>query len=293
MITDATVTNLAGGKLIDAAANVQTDVTLTRVRGFGGTGRFFEAEGFKSVRIQNCTIDKTGGIRLSVPVAGATVIVTRNKQRNVQRDPGGDYRQFLQFNQVTTASVDVSWNEIINVFGESSVEDVISMYRSAHAKVHDNYIQGGYPTTLAGEYTGGAISIETGSYDNEVYNNTVVDSINGAIGITSGHDNYVHGNKVVSDGRLNGGPLFAAANVGLIVWNYNSESTFANNRSIGNTVGYVRYDGRRNNMWFPDAPSGDYALNTEMPDQITDSTEKAEWPAWLSKLGAAGIQVGA
>ena len=269
------------------------NVTIKNVTAFGGSGRFFEAEGFKSVTIRNCTIDKTAGIGLSVPVAGATVVVTRNKQRNVQRDAGGALRQFLQFNQVTNASVDVSWNEIINVFGESSVEDVISVYRSAHVRAHDNYIQGGYPATLAGEYSGGGITIEEGSYDNEIRNNVVVDAINVGIGIAGGHDNLVSGNKVVSDGRLEGGALFAAANVGLVVWNSNSDPAFANNHATGNTVGWVRYDGKRNNMWFRDAPFSDYALNVEMPDSITDSTENTEWSVWLAKLGANGIKVGA
>jgi hypothetical protein len=287
------VTNLSGGPVIVTNWPLAVNVTIQNVTAQGGSGRFFEAEGFKSVTIRNCTIEKTGGIGLSVPVSGATVVVTRNTIHNVQKDASGSLRQFLQFNQVTTATVDVSWNQIVNVFGESAIEDAISIYRSAHIRAHDNYIQGGYPATLSGSYSGGGITIEEGSYDNDIANNVVVDAVNGGIGIAGGHDNAVHGNRVISDGRLDGGPLFASANVGLVVWNSNSDPAFANNHATGNTVGWVRYDGKRNNMWFPDAPFSDYGLNTEMPDQITDATENAEWPTWLAKLTTNNIQIGA
>ena len=267
-ISDSTVTNLAGGDLIATNPWVLADVTLTRVTGHGGTGRFFTTRGFKAVTIRNCTIDRTGGIYLVQAATGGSIVVTRNKQRNVQGALGA-HRHFLQLHDVTSvATVDVSWNEIVNVFGQSSVEDVISIYDSAHVSVHDNYIKGAYPIASGGGYSGSGIMIEEDSYDNEIFDNQVVDTTNAGIGIAGGHDNHVHGNTVLSDGKLDNGTPLAAANVGIYVWNSKSSAGWANNHATGNTVGWRRADGARNYMWFPSAPAGDYALNTEMKDAL-------------------------
>lgn len=295
-ITNSTVTNVSGGDLIATSPRTPANVTLTNVTGIGGTGLFFQSAGFASVAIRNCSIEKTGGIYLVQPVAGASIVVTRNKQRNVQKDPRGHLRHFLQFHGVTTAAaVEVSWNEIVNVFGQSSVDDVISIYESANVSVHDNYIQGAYPTTSGGGYSGSGIMIEEGSYDNEVFNNQIVDTTNVGIGIAGGHDNYVRSNTVLSDGRLDNGTPLAAANVGIYVWNSTADPGWANNHATGNTVGWRRADGSRNNLWFRDAPGSDYALNTEIADSrfITRAREQAEWVTWLAKLTANGIRVGA
>jgi parallel beta-helix repeat protein len=296
VIVDSTVKNLSGGNLVATTPGLPVDVTMTRVTGYGGTGLFFSSRGFKSVTIQNCTIFRTGGINLVRPTAGGTVVVTRNRQRDVQRDPRGELRHFLQLHDVTgVPAVDVSWNEIVNVFGQSSIEDVISIYRSAHVSVHDNYIKGAYPATSKGAYSGSGIMIEEGSYENEVFGNQVVDTTNVGIGIAGGRDNRVYGNKVISDGKLDNGTPLAAANVGIFVWNSKSNAGWANNRATGNTIGWLSAAGVRNNMWFPDAPGSDYALNTGIADDrlITRSQEQAEWTAWLAKLAANGIRVGA
>lgn len=295
-IVDSTVVNLGGGDLIVTHPKAPAEVTLDRVTGRGGTGLFFQSSGFKSITIRNCTIDKTGGIYLSLPTADASIVVTRTKQRNVQYDPRGYVRHFLQFHDVTSAAaVDVSWNEVVNVFGRSSVDDVISIYDSAHVSVHDNYIQGAYPTTSGSAYSGSGIMIEEHSYDNEIFDNQVIDTTNAGIGIAGGRDNSVYRNKVLSDGTLDDGTPLAASNVGIYVWNSNSTPEWANNHAIGNTVGWLRFDGTRNNLWFPNAPGSDYALNTALADNrlITRALEQAEWLAWLAKLAASGVRVGA
>lgn len=296
MIVDSTVKSFGGGTLIAARPGTPVDVTLTHVVGQGGTGLFFTSQGFRSVTIENCTIDKTGGIYLVGGQPGASIVVTRNSQRNVQRDAGGHLRHFIQLHDVTSAaSADISWNEIVNDFGESSVDDVISIYNSARASVHDNFVKGAYPSTSRSAYSGSGIMIEVGSHDNRVFDNQVVDTTNVGIGIAGGRDNLVTGNRVFSDGRLDDGTPLAAANVGIFVWNSTDAAGWANNHATGNTVGWHKADGTRNNLWFPHAPGSDYALNTGVADDrlLTRSGEQAEWTAWLAKLAANGIRVGA
>ena len=166
VIQGSTVTNLSGGPLIVTDWPLATNVTLRRVRAFGGNGRFFEAEGFKSIRIANCTIEKTSGIKLASPAAGSSVVITRNKHRNIRRniqlDSGGNFGNFVQVAEVHGGTVEISWNEIINEFGKSEAEDVISVFKSAHARIHDNYLQGGYPIVNTKDSSANGITVEIG-----------------------------------------------------------------------------------------------------------------------------------
>ena len=298
VIRNSTITNRSGGPLVVTDWPLAVNVTLRRVKAFGGNGRFFDAEGFRSIRIENCTIDKTAGIKIAQGVAGASVVITRNKQRNVHGPTQGasGLRQFVQLAEVQTATVDISWNEVVNTFGKSEVEDVISIYKSAHAKVHDNYLQGGYPFTNVGDSSTNGITVEVGdgvgptSFDNEIWNNIIVDNV-GGIGLVGGHDNYAHDNRIVQDGKLDDGSTLRAANVGLAVWNIGRFSGFVNNRAQRNVVGFVHAGGYRNDFWFPDAP-GDYSRNTPRRGRITRTTEQAERKAWLAKLAKHRIRIG-
>jgi hypothetical protein len=190
VITDTTITNLAGGPLVVTNPALPVNVTIENVKAYGGSGRFVDAYGFKSVTIRNSTIDKTGGISLAAPAEGASVLVTRNKHRNVQRDASGGLRQFVQFNQVLSATAEVSWNQVINEFGKSLVEDVISVYKSADVHVHDNYIQGGYPLHATDAYSGGGITVEQAeSHGNVVERNQIVGMIAKGITFAGGANN--------------------------------------------------------------------------------------------------------
>jgi chitinase len=295
-IVNSTVTNLAGGTLIESTHTVPTNVMLDRVSAYGGSGRFYEADNFQSITIRRCTIDKTSGIHLAHGDANSSVRIRRNRQRNIQRgsvNPGN----FVQLAEVQESAVDISWNEIINVFGKSEPEDVISIYKSAHARIHDNYIQGGYPMTNVSQSSANGITVEVGegappaSYDNEIWNNTVVDHV-GGIGLLGGYDNSAHDNRIVQDGKLPSGTTRLAANLGLAVWNIGKFSGFSNNKMWGNVVGYVNAAGRRNDMWFPDAPN-DYRLNKRIRGKITRAVEQAELKVWRAKLAKGHITIGA
>ncbi len=292
-IVSSTVRNLAGGRLIEIPNGAQANVTIDRVFAFGGSGRFVYAEGFKSITVSNCTIDQTAGIDLRSPVASSSVSVTRNRMRNVQQPSEGELRQFLQLNRVTTASVDISWNEVVNTFGQSRVEDNISVYMSSNARIHDNFIHGGYPAGVSSSYRGSGIAIGDGGGNyNQVYDNQVVATTNVGIGIAGGHDNFITNNRVVSDGRLDNGTMLSAANVGISVWNWSNDPTWGNNHATGNTVGWINQAGSRNDLWFAHAPN-ETSKNTRARHRISRSVEVAEYERWLVKLVAAGFRVGA
>jgi hypothetical protein len=129
------------------------------------------------------------------------------------------------------------------------------------------------------------------SFDNEIWNNTVVDHV-GGIGIMGGRDNSAHDNRIVQDGKLPGGSRLLAANLGLAVWNIGKFPDFVDNRAWDNLVGYVNGAGRRNDMWFPDAPN-DYRLNKRVRGRITRALEQAQGTVWRAKLAANRVKIGA
>jgi len=292
VIQNSIITNQSGGPLVVTDWPLAANVTLRKVKAFGGNGRFFEAEGFKSIRIENCTIDKTSGIKLVHGEASSSVVITRNKHRNIQRGDG-HFGNFVQFAAVQNATIDVSWNEIINEFGKSEPEDLVSIYKSAHVRLRDNYFQGQYAPNNQPPSSQNAITLEVGeglppsTFNNEIWNNQVVDAIGGVAMFDGTRDNFAHHNRVVQDGKLPGGTPMGVGWLGMYI-----AASSTNNRMRNNVVGFVNNYGRRNDMWFPGAP-GDHALNRSKRGKITRATEQAEWKAWLAKVAANRIRIGA
>jgi hypothetical protein len=286
VISNATLSGSGDLLRVGAGANVAVD----HVTGNGGTGRFFIGENIKSVTIRNCSLNKTSGIYVLSAQPGASIQITRNRQSNIQ-SPGGA-RQFAQFDKVTTASIDVSWNEVINTFGESAAEDVISLYQSAFAKVHDNYIRGAYPGSASAGFSGSGVMVDgNGAHDNEIYSNQIVETTNAGVGVSAGWNNKVHDNRLVFDGKLDDGTPLAASNIGVYVWNSNPDPGWSNNQAYGNVVGWVNSSGARNDWWLPDC-SGN-CTNSAVSGAVNHATEVAEWTSWNAKIAANGVQVGA
>jgi hypothetical protein len=286
VIANSTVSGSGDLVRVGAGANV----TLDHVTGNGGSGRFFIGESIKSVTIRNCTLNKTAGIYLLSAQPGASILITRNRQSDIQ-SPGGA-RQFAQFDKVTTATIDVSWNEIVNTFGQSAAEDVISIYQSAYAKVHDNYIRGAYPATTAAGFSGSGIMIDgNGTHDNEIYNNQIIETTNAGIGISAGANNKVHDNKLVFDGKLDDGTPIAAANIGIYVWNSNPDPNWSNNQAYNNTIGWINSTGTRNDWWMPDCTGN--CANTSISGTISHTSQTAEWTSWTTKTSNNSITIGA
>ena len=133
--------------------------------------------------------------------------------------------------------------------------------------------------------------LDSGAHDNEVWNNQIVETTNTGIGIASGWNNKVHDNRLVFDGKLDDGTTLAAANVGVYVWNYDSNPNWANNSAWGNVVSWINAAGSRNDWWLPNC-SGNCA-DTSLGGTLDHSRELAEYQSWLGKLAANAITVGA
>lgn len=324
----------SGGDLIKAVG--PSNVTVRDTRGYGLNpnevgrfpGRFFNASGFANVVLENNYFEGTSGINLydysGNGTSNQTVKVLRNSAKNIDGrysdgnsgfSPSGFHRvQFVQLNKVKdVTNAEIAWNQIVNEPGKSRVEDNISVYRSTGTQgnpilIHDNYVQGAYPTrpTVDG-YSGGGI-ITDGSTCTladatafvRIFNNQVVSTSNYGIAIYSGHDNEIYSNRVISSGYLPDGSYIAAQNVGIYVADMTDNrdcGTWYNNHAHDNTIGWVnkksRYDysDYRNDMWFP-VDGSDYARNTSLPNLILRDTEAEELTRWQTKVASASVVFG-
>jgi hypothetical protein len=243
--------------------------------------------------MQNCTIENTRGVQLQQPIAGSTVLITRNRHHNIQgvaNTADGPVGNFVQFRGVQNASIEVSWNEIDNEYNLSNPTDIISIFGSAHVRLHDNMLwHQSKPGNAYNTSTQNGITIEGDSFDNEVWNNQVIDGY--GIGIFAGHDNYVHDNRIVQDGKLPDGTRIGNGYRALRILPGGT-----NNYAHRNIVGYVNRDGRRSDGLSVDASTGDAGKgvkNTPLRNPITQATERREWKLWQKKLAATRILLGA
>ena len=294
-LSNARVTNTTGGVLVDANGAGASQITLDHVVLTGGnsyqtSGRAFRAAGYKSITIRNCTIENTRGIQLDEGAASSTVVITRNRHHNIQ---GGNFNQgqavgnFVQFRDIQNAAIEVSWNEVVNEYNRSAPTDIVSIFKTANVKMHDNYIDHQSEPGNTAVYSQNTVTVDPGgqpemNHDNEIWNNQLVDAL--AIGIFGGSNNRVHDNRVVQDGYLPDGvtrmgqwsePFFCA-------------SGGANNVFSSNTAAFVNKDG---SYQYGNLSACSASNNSYLP--IAQATEQGERASWQAKLAANGIQVGA
>ncbi len=297
------VRNLAGGTLVDAVGAGAVQVTLDHVFAYGGdsyqtSGRFFQAENFKSVTIRNSTIENTRGIELTGGVAGSSVLVTRNKHKNIQGNAVSPVGNFVQLRVVQNATIDVSWNEIVNEYNKSNPEDIISLYHTSNAKVHDNMLWhqstpgNAYNTSSQGGITLDSSTAGPGCSNNEIARNQVVDGMGIVTYVTQGgSNNRLLDNRIVNDGRLPNGGRNGNGWVAMRVLPGGS-----NNHAHGNVIGFINRYGKRMDGQFDGTPEGDAAEhhnNRSLRHSITRATEQNEWTRWQKKLAVHRIRVGA
>jgi hypothetical protein len=238
---------------------------------------------------------------------------TRTRKSDGYTEDGMEMVQFLQFDKVyAVAGIDIGWNKVINQPGNSRVEDNINIYKSSGTSgspilIHDNYIQGAYTIKpwqadtsdstydYDWSFSGGGImlgdGVGTGTSDPsfvKAYGNTIVDTTNYGIAISSGHDESFYNNRIVSDGKLPDGRTIQNQNVGAYVWDsYDAGSShFYNDSGHDNTIGWVQ-GSSRNDWWAP--VSSNMPNNIHMPGPITSSTEAAELASWQQRHDAIFI----
>ncbi|MEF2278518.1 hypothetical protein V3W47_09395 [Deinococcus sp. YIM 134068] len=314
----------------------RANVTVRHTRGVGlnpglpasarqTPGYFLHLEDFESATVENNEMVGTSGMYfhkyLGSRAKGQTVRIVRNRARNIDGrysdgpnsfSDTGFYRvQFAQFNDVKNISrAEIAWNEIINEPGKSRVEEVINMYVSSGTPaspiaIHDNYIQGAYPTRAAtAKFGGGGIMLGDGSASTRegasaylrAYRNQIVGTSNQGIAIAAGHNIEAYDNRVISSGLLPDGTPIASQNVGIYVWDLHGDQrrqTFFNNSMRNNVVGWARplqSPTAQNPFWFPHCAR--CAGNTRLPGPITLETEAQEYTRWQQKVRAANVTLG-
>jgi chitodextrinase len=295
VIENSIIENTAGGHLVSQSGSAaQVTIRRTVFNGAaGGYGRAIVGENFKSWTVENCTLNRTGGIYFLWPGSAPSITIRKNKQFNVQGDGGANLRQFLQLNGIQGGSILAEWNEVVNEFGKSNSEDVFSVFNTSNAVIRNNYVEGGYPASVGASHTGTGIMLaDVGGNNNVAHDNQIVGVTNLGIGITAGQNNKVYNNRVVSDGRLPDGTPLAGANNGIVI--YNAYGTaMANNDAYNNVVG-TYHSGNppyRNDWWLPQCQGS--CSNTRLGDPVDHSDELAERQIWLAKLAANNITVGA
>lgn len=299
-IRDSWIRNTSTGDLIKGTNFQIRDLTLERTFCYGGTGRVFDAEGCQQITVRNCTIDRTSGIKIAATLAGSTILVTRNKQRNIQ-GPAGYLSAFFKVAEVQNATIEVSWNEIINEYNASHPEDIISLFKSANATVHNNYIQhnstpgNAYNTSSQGtitvDYPDGVGPVP---HDITINDNQMVDTVNAVLIPDSAYNVMVRDNRLIQDGKLPDG--VTQMGNGYSGWAILA-GVGANCHMHNNVTGFVNRDGIRYDwhdvLAAPEGRTAEIANNTTLPDPITAAMEADEWQTWLTKLSANGISVGA
>jgi hypothetical protein len=276
-------------------------------------GRFIDIDGFVNVVVRNSYLQGTSGIYLCNYVGNhtpsQTVKILRNQAWNIDGRfsdghggflTGPDDNYFVQFFQANRlynlVGAEVAWNEVVNSPRKSRVEENISIHDTSGTPtspflIHDNYIQGAYAADPVHDatYTGGGIMVsDNGSAYIRAYKNQIISTSNEGITITSGHDNAFYGNRVLSSGYLSNGKRIAAQNVGAVIWNYNSEPTFASNSGYNNLIGWM-LNGSQNNAYVPDATDW---THRDYPGVVTLAIEKSERTYWQSKLAKSRIKLG-
>ncbi len=324
------------GNLIRLPAGYSgANVTVRNSYGFGlnpnvagkAPGRFFVAESPANIDIEGNYIQGTSGIYILGYSGDHSAWQTYKILRNRVKDVDGRYSdgtggfsltgyavtQFVQFDKVRGLNnAEIGWNEVVNEPGKSRTEDVISMYLSSGLStspisIHDNYIQGSYPSQPATDgFSGGGIMLGDGAAtvasDAASYiratSNQVISTTNYGIAIASGHDIQFSNNRIISSGFLSDGTFIAAQNIGFYIWNSSSSPVWGNNFETNNTIGWIQTaSGTRNDNWYPDCAKDAAGAslctgNIHLANPITLQTEAGELGIWQNKLTSSSVSLG-
>jgi hypothetical protein len=327
------VEGIAAGAGTTAGAHVTIDnVTATaldpEVAGLQ-RGAFVLGANIVSLVVRNCTVT---GASFGVYAADSTVSTLEvlnnlalNLEDRASDGQGGllaarpDPGHFVILSRIVAPEgAEIGWNKIVQTMGQSSVEDVINIYRSQGApgapiQVHDNYIEGNSSPSAPSNYTGAGIIADGGTAAPVTAyalfeNNDVVHTAGSGIVIANGHDVTASGNRIVSCGQDASGAWFAMsyANAASIWDFYGSGPTlFYNNTVTATGGGLVRpnaegdpmpadFWGSALSMTYPgDSASGNDFTNPCLVNGMLNlAAEDAERARWTAKAAAAGELIG-
>jgi len=292
-------------------------------------GAFVSATNIVALVVRNCTVT---GVSFGVYAAGSTVSTLQvlnnlaiNLEDRSSDGQGGllaarpDPGHFVILGRVVAPEgAEIGWNKVVQTMGQSSVEDVINIFRTQGAPgapvwVHDNYIEGNSSPSAPNNYTGAGIIADGGSAAPVTAfalfeNNDVVHTAGSGVVIANGHDVIATGNRIVSCGQDASGTWFAMtyANAASIWDGYNSgPALFFNNTVTATAGGLVRPNAEDNpmaadfwgsplSMTYPgnSASGNDFTNPCLVNGTLNLAAEDAERAFWAAKVAAAGELIG-
>jgi hypothetical protein len=325
------------GPAADAGATAGAHVTIDNVTATAldpnveglQRGAFVSATNIASLVVRNCTVT---GASFGVYAADSTVSTFQilnnlvlNLEDRASDGQGGlltarpNLGHFVILSRIVAPEgAEIGWNKIVQTMGQSSVEDVINIFRSQGAPgapiwVHDNYIEGNSSPSAPSNYTGAGIIADGGTAAPVTAyalfeNNSVVHTAGSGIVIANGHDVTASGNRIVSCGQDASGTWFAMAyaNAASIWDSYHSgPSLFYNNTVTATAGGLVRPNAEGDPMaadFWGSALSMTYPGNSASGNDFTDpcfvngtlnlAAEEAERAYWAAKAAASGELIG-
>ncbi len=327
----------SAGDCIHCGNTMSHNLTVQNVYGYGLNplntayypGRFIHMDLLANLVVQNCYMEGTSGIGINGysgnHTAANSIVIRYNHVKNIDGrhslGAGGGYSttafyrvQFVQIGNCNDGipGMEIAWNEVFNEPYNSRVEDNINIYNSGGASssnllIHDNYIQGAYPAVPGTSYSGGGIITDGGATTNpnltpafvNMYNNQVVATGNYGLSISTGHDNLISNNRVVSTGFLADGATYSSNSSasGITNWDPNNNTangTFFNNHVKGNVAGLEREQAngsaQRADFWLPAV--NEYSLNSSFTGTLDHNAEVVEFNSWKNKLLSNAIQPG-
>jgi hypothetical protein len=280
-------------------------------------GRFIVANEFSKLVVENNYLENTSGLYVSRYIgnksAAQTITIRYNKVKNIdgrhRNNSSSSFVQFVVLDAVQhVKSIEIAWNQIINLPTQSRVEDNINVHKSSGTSdspilIHDNYIQGAYPVSLSSDFSGSGINLGDGNGTaSEVsawaraYNNQLVSTTNVGVAITAGNNLSFYNNRIIACGKaMVGSSLVSVSgqNVGIAIYNMNSQpsNVYYGNSAKNNTIGFVNLSlpSGRNDKWIQNAED---VGNVSISGSITYQMEQNEYNTWLQKVASNGKTIG-
>jgi len=296
----------SGQPLIDADFS-GARVTVEDLYAYGGypwqnSGRFLWTGNHHTLIVRQCRVQHTTGIEVGTGLAGqGQVLIARNYFDRIQGSaPAGVIQRvgnMVQFRTCITPDIEVSWNEVWNVYGESFQEDIVSVYHTSNVRVLNNFFfhQSEQNNTLNSSFGGITLDAsDSGAPVNGCYvaGNHLIDG--GSITLWpnagGGSNNLIEGNRVIADRFLPSGVQKNNGFVGILI-----QAGGTNNHAHTNEVGYWTKDGGRDDYIFNGSGHSaavEESMNTSLPEPIDSALEQAEIPIWGAKKTANGVTVG-
>lgn len=202
--------------------------------------------GCTDITIVDCTFEnvQTG---LLASLCKGNIKFEHNDVKNIlgELKGGTKYANMVQFNDCSGAGNSISYNVCENLEGQSSVEDIINMFKSngtpeSPIRITNNWLRGGGPSPSGG----GILLGDHGGSHQIAENNILVNPGQYGMGIAGGHNMTLRNNKIYSKKQ-------SFTNVGIVVNNWTPDKTGESyNITIDNNqVNWTHKDGYYNTAW--------------------------------------------